>query len=94
MKKHILLGTAFMCAFSAFSAFAQNNGANLIIRADDMGSFRSANIACMEGYKNGIETSIEVMVVTPWFPEAARMLRENPGIDVGCILPSQVNGII
>lgn len=83
MKKHILLGTAFMCAFSAFSAFAQNNGANLIIRADDMGSFRSANIACMEGYKNGIETSIEVMVVTPWFPEAARMLRENPGIDVG-----------
>ena len=83
MKKRILLGTAFMCAFSAFSAFAQNNGANLIIRADDMGSFRSANIACMEGYKNGIETSIEVMAVAPWFPEAARLLEENPGIDVG-----------
>lgn len=36
-----------------------------------MGSFRSANIACMEGYKNGVETCIEVMVVTSWFPEAA-----------------------
>jgi hypoxanthine phosphoribosyltransferase len=48
-----------------------------------MGSFRAANIACIEGYKNGIETSIEVMVVTAWFPEAARLLRENPGIDVG-----------
>lgn len=44
-----------------------------------MGSFRSANIACMEGYKNGVETCIEVMVVTSWFPEAARLLRENPG---------------
>ncbi len=62
---------------------AQENNPRLIIRADDMGSFHSANIACMEGYKNGIETSIEVMVNTAWFPEAARMLRENPGIDVG-----------
>ncbi len=48
-----------------------------------MGSFRAANIACLDGYKNGIETSIEVMVVTAWFPEAARLLRENPGVDVG-----------
>ena len=47
----------------------------LIVRADDMGSFRSANIACLEGYKSGIETSIEVMVVTAWFPEAVRLLR-------------------
>ncbi|MDE6645351.1 MAG: ChbG/HpnK family deacetylase, partial [Muribaculaceae bacterium] len=34
-------------------------------------------------YKNGVETAIEVMAITPWFPEAARLLRENPGIDVG-----------
>lgn len=66
----------------ATSLFAQQNP-RLIVRADDMGSFRAANIACLEGYKNGIETSIEVMVVTAWFPEAARLLCENPGVDVG-----------
>lgn len=52
-----------------------------------MGSFRSANIACMEGYKNGVETCIEVMVVTSWFPEAARLLRENPGIRMSWASP-------
>ncbi len=68
---------------AAVSAFAQEAGPRLIVRADDMGSFRSANIACMEGIKNGIITDIEVMVVTAWFPEAARLLRENPGVDAG-----------
>ena len=53
------------------------------MRADDMGSFHAANVACMDAYKKGVATSIEVMVVTPWFSEAVRMLRENPGIDVG-----------
>ena len=71
-----------MLVLCATSLFAQQNP-RLIVRADDMGSFRAANIACLEGYKNGIETSIEVMVVTAWFPEAARLLRENPGVDVG-----------
>ena len=70
-------------ALSAWAAGAQEAVPSLIVRADDMGSFRSANIACMEAFEKGIETSIEVMVVTPWFPEAARLLRENPGIDVG-----------
>jgi len=55
----------------------------LIVRGDDMGSTHASNIACIESYKNGIEKSIEVMDVTPWFPEAVRMLRENPGVDVG-----------
>jgi CubicO group peptidase (beta-lactamase class C family)/predicted glycoside hydrolase/deacetylase ChbG (UPF0249 family) len=57
--------------------------ARLIVRADDMGAFHSANVASVECYRNGIETSVEVMAVAPWFPEAARMLRENPGLDVG-----------
>ncbi len=26
---------------------------------------------------------VEVMAVGPWFPQAARLLRENPGLDVG-----------
>jgi len=63
--------------------FSQQNKTRLIVRSDDMGSFHSANVASIDGYKNGIQTSIEVMVVTPWFPEAVKMLRENPGSDVG-----------
>lgn len=63
--------------------FAQQKPARLIVRSDDMGSFHSANVASIDAYRNGIQTSIEVMVVTPWFPEAVKMLRENPGLDVG-----------
>ncbi len=76
-----LICGSILCA-STLPLWGQN-APRLIVRADDMGSFRAANIAMMEGAKNGIETSIEVMVVTAWFPEAARLLRENPTIDVG-----------
>ena len=68
---------------AALPLIAQTAHPRLIVRADDMGSFRAANIACLKGYQQGIETSIEVMAVTSWFPEAARLLKENPGIDVG-----------
>lgn len=85
MSTHSVMKMACGCvlALSAWAAGAQEAVPSLIVRADDMGSFRAANIACMEAFEKGIETSIEVMVVTPWFPEAARLLRENPGIDVG-----------
>ena len=82
-KMKSILCSAMIATLSSMPLMAQENNPRLIIRADDMGSFRSANIACLEGYKNGIETSIEIMVTTAWFPEAARMLRENPGVDVG-----------
>lgn len=65
------------------SCFAQQLQPRLIVRSDDMGAFHSVNEACIDAYKNGIETTIEVMVVTPWFPEAVKMLKENPGVDVG-----------
>ncbi len=55
----------------------------LIIRGDDMGYSHSGNEALIRAYKEGIETSIEVIVPSPWFPEAVRMLKENPGVDVG-----------
>jgi predicted glycoside hydrolase/deacetylase ChbG (UPF0249 family) len=31
----------------------------------------------------GIQTSIEIIVPSPWFPEAVRFLKDNPNIDVG-----------
>lgn len=79
MKK--LIGGGLLCAAGALSA--QPLPPRLVIRADDMGSFRAANIACRESYEKGVVTSVEVMAVTPWFPEAARLLRAYPGVDVG-----------
>ncbi|RYY53652.1 MAG: ChbG/HpnK family deacetylase [Chitinophagaceae bacterium] len=55
----------------------------LIVRGDDMGYSHSGNLALVESFKKGIQKSIEVIVPSPWFPEAVRLLRENPGVDIG-----------
>lgn len=55
----------------------------LIVRADDIGSSHTANLACMKSYREGIARSVEVMVSAPWFNEAVKMLKETPGYDVG-----------
>jgi chitin disaccharide deacetylase len=62
---------------------AQSQDIKLLIRVDDMGAAHAVNEACLETLKEGIATSVEVMVPTPWFTEAVEMLKENPGIDVG-----------
>jgi len=59
------------------------DGIYLIVRADDIGSSHTANLACIETYRNGIARSVEIMVPCAWFPEAVALLRENPGYDVG-----------
>jgi predicted glycoside hydrolase/deacetylase ChbG (UPF0249 family) len=55
----------------------------LIIRGDDMGFSHSGNEALIKSYKEGTITSIEVIMPSPWCPEAVKMLEQNPGIDVG-----------
>lgn len=55
----------------------------LVVRGDDMGYSHSGNEALLKCSKEGIQTSIEVIVPSPWFPEAVKMLSENPKIDVG-----------
>ena len=65
------------------ATFAQTPPARLIVRGDDMGFSHSGNLALVESYKNGIETSIEVIVPSPWFPEAVQLLKEIPTADVG-----------
>src|SRR5664280_1858092 len=62
---------------------AQQKITRLIVRGDDMGFTHSGNEALIKAYKNGIETSIEVIVASPWFPEAVKLLQQNPGVDVG-----------
>jgi chitin disaccharide deacetylase len=55
----------------------------LLIRADDMGIAQAVNEACIRSYREGIARSVEVIVPGPWFLDAVRLLKENPGLDVG-----------
>jgi len=63
-------------------SFAQND-IRLLVRADDMGCSHATNTGIVKSLKEGIATSVEVMVPTPWFPEAVQMLREHPDWDAG-----------
>ena len=65
------------------SLAAQDKGVRLIVRGDDIGSCHAANVACIRAYKEGVMKSVELMVPCAWFPEAVKMLNENPGLDVG-----------
>lgn len=68
---------------ASFAVLAQQAPPRLIVRGDDMGYSHSGNEAILKCSKEGIQTSVEIIVPSPWFPEAARMLAENPSIDVG-----------
>ncbi|MCU7548687.1 ChbG/HpnK family deacetylase [Chitinophagaceae bacterium LB-8] len=79
--RRILFTFPSLLLFAALHA--QQQPTRLIIRGDDMGYTHSGNEALIKCYKEGIETSIEVIVPSPWFPEAVKFLRQNPGVDVG-----------
>ena len=55
----------------------------LIVKGDDMGAAHGINTATIDAFKNGVLTTTNVIVPGPWFPEAVRLLKENPGLDVG-----------
>jgi chitin disaccharide deacetylase len=80
MKK-VFYNLLFLLVYIA--AHAQQKTTRLIVRGDDMGFSHSGNEALIKTYKDGIETSIEVIVASPWFPEAVKLLQQNPKIDVG-----------
>ncbi len=69
--------------FKAVQKVERANAPRLIVRGDDMGFSHSADQALIKSYRQGIETSIEVIVPSPWFPEAVKMLAQNPRVDVG-----------
>ena len=82
MTRKILLFLSV--ALLPFTINCQNDSKiRLLVRGDDIGSFHSANLACIKSYTHGIMRSVEVMVPCPWYPEAVQMLNENPGLDVG-----------
>lgn len=55
----------------------------LIINGDDFGMCHGANEAIMNMYQDKVITSASIMVVCPWFEEAAMFLREHAALDVG-----------
>ncbi|MBX2953836.1 MAG: serine hydrolase [Leadbetterella sp.] len=69
--------------YKAVEDRSQDSSPRLIMRGDDMGYSHSGNLALLKSSLQGIQTSIEVIAPAPWFPEAVKMLQENPGIDVG-----------
>lgn len=74
---------ASMLLLVLITAKAQDKTIRLIIRGDDMGYAHAGNEALINCYNNGIERSIEVIVPSPWFPEAVKLLEENSSVDVG-----------
>jgi predicted glycoside hydrolase/deacetylase ChbG (UPF0249 family) len=87
MKTHLL--SVCLTWFTAvtttpmLTADAQSPVIELLVRADDMGVAESVNAACIAAYREGIVRSVEVIVPGAWFPDAVRLLKENPGLDVG-----------
>lgn len=75
--------TLGLIIWGLYSAGAQSTPPRLIIRGDDMGYSHAGNEAILKCYKDGIEKSIEVLVPSPWFPEAVKMLEQIPTADVG-----------
>ena len=58
-------------------------GPRLIVRGDDMGFSHAGNEAIVQCFREGIETTVEVIVPAPWFPEAVELLEKHESIDVG-----------
>lgn len=81
MNRITLVAGIAILLFS-LNLFAQD-GPRLVIRGDDIGSTHGANLGCIKSYTDGIMRSTEIMVPCPWFPEAVKMLKLTPDLDVG-----------
>ncbi len=79
MKNRKKLILSFLIGISYMNVAAQR----LIVRADDIGMSHASNVGVIKSYTDGITTSVELMVVTPWLPEAVKMLKKYPKLNVG-----------
>jgi predicted glycoside hydrolase/deacetylase ChbG (UPF0249 family) len=82
MNTRLLLASVLLAVVAAPARGAEPR-IRLVVRGDDMGSSQAANEASVRCYREGVMRDVELMAVGPWFPQAARLLRENPGLDVG-----------
>lgn len=85
MKRNIfpVLLTLLATLAGSGQAFNPEEEIYLLVRGDDIGSSHAANVGCMASYQKGIMRSVELMPPCPWFPEAVKMLKANPDLDVG-----------
>lgn len=80
----LALGIALgACAYLSAAENRSGGGIDLLVRGDDMGVGQAINEACIASYREGIVRSVEVIVPGAWFPDAVRLLKEAPGLDVG-----------
>jgi len=66
-----------------FALLASQEDVRLLVRSDDMGAAQSINEGCVRSVLDGIARSVEVIVPGPWYPQAVRLLKEHPRIEVG-----------
>jgi predicted glycoside hydrolase/deacetylase ChbG (UPF0249 family) len=87
MRRPQLLGLIFASAVLSPALACQEPARvgeiRLVVRGDDMGVAQTVNEACIRSYNEGIVRSVEVIVPGPWFLDAVRLLKENPGLDIG-----------
>jgi chitin disaccharide deacetylase len=69
--------------FFAAALLLSQDEIRLLVRSDDMGAAQSVNEGCVRSVLDGIARSVEVIVPGPWYPQAVRLLKEQPSIDVG-----------
>lgn len=81
MKKTVLL-IGLSILITSLASYSQEP-TRLIMRGDDIASTHGANLGCIQSFKEGVMQTVEIMVPCPWFPEAVKMLKEVPGLDVG-----------
>ena len=55
----------------------------VIVNADDLGMSLAVNDAIFRAFDDGLLLSTSALVYGPAFPDAARRLRERPGLGVG-----------
>lgn len=55
----------------------------IIFNGDDFGYSRGVNLAMIDCYEKGVMKSCSLMVNMPGAPEAAKMMKEHPGLSVG-----------
>ncbi len=94
MNKQIVFVILIVAGFFT-TAFAQESKEiRLIVRGDDIGLNHASNKGCITSYKDGIMRTVEVMPTCSWFPEAVKLLNENPGLEVGVhlVLTSEWEG--
>ena len=80
----LLIGcTSVQAAPLKVAGAAKPAGIRLIVRGDDLGALHGIDEGAEKAFTQGIMTVAHVIVPGPWFPEAVRILKAHPEVDVG-----------